>query len=447
MVSSLLRERAEISEEAVLRWWRGLGWDKDRLVTSSGQRLQVVYPGRLNPYGGPDLIDAMLATPDGELLQGDVEVHVRSSQWRAHGHHRDPAYDGLVLHVVWWDDEGTPTPLASGGTVPVLALSPGGGALRPPAVERDSNPAFPQGMGRSPGAGAPPPQPEAAFCLAAGQGDGMRRALEELGEARFRHKGDLFREGLSQRDPPQVLYEGLMEALGYLQNRGPFLNLARALPYAALEERARGLSREKGVGLLYALLMGQAGFSGPAPFPPALDPRGWHTFRVRPANLPQRRLRAASHLLSRYLRPGLLPGLLGLVERARGHREIETGLVVGEGSPALLGRGRAGEMAVNALLPFAWAWGQAMGVGHLAQQALDIYRGYPRLEENELTRLMRARLLVQPFANLVKGQPSAKGAGPTPPRDTGLACQEQGMIHLYRNYCRGRRCASCPVRR
>ena len=153
MIPSLLRERAEVSEEEVLRWWRGQGWDKDRLLTSSGQRLQVVYPGRLNPYGGPDLIDAMLATPDGELLQGDVEVHVRSSQWRAHGHHRDPAYDGLVLHVVWWDDEGTPTPLASGGTVPVLALSPGGGARRTPVVEGDSNSVSPPGMWWSPGAG------------------------------------------------------------------------------------------------------------------------------------------------------------------------------------------------------------------------------------------------------------------------------------------------------
>lgn len=67
--------------------------------TVDGRRLRVLYPGRPAPGHGPDFRDALLEL-DGASLRGDVEVHRRPSEWRAHGHHQNPEYKGVVLHVV-----------------------------------------------------------------------------------------------------------------------------------------------------------------------------------------------------------------------------------------------------------------------------------------------------------------------------------------------------------
>ena len=70
---------------------------------------------------GPDFRDALIAAPGG-LLQGDVELHVRSSDFRRHGHHRDAAYAGVVLHLVFRDDDRGETVLPGGGRALVVAL-------------------------------------------------------------------------------------------------------------------------------------------------------------------------------------------------------------------------------------------------------------------------------------------------------------------------------------
>src|SRR5690606_10536399 len=62
----------------------------------------------------------------GATIAGDVEVHLRASDFVRHGHAEDPAYAGVVLHLCWVDDReapGTPTPLPGGGAAPTVALS------------------------------------------------------------------------------------------------------------------------------------------------------------------------------------------------------------------------------------------------------------------------------------------------------------------------------------
>ena len=91
----------------------------ESLVTGSGEKVQVIYPGKENRDSGPDFVGAVIAT-DGGLLVGDVELHLKAADWKGHGHHRDPKYNGVILQVVWEGDASVI--LQNGKTVPTLSL-------------------------------------------------------------------------------------------------------------------------------------------------------------------------------------------------------------------------------------------------------------------------------------------------------------------------------------
>lgn len=87
----------------------------------------LLRAGRAGRGPGPDVREVACALPTGVVLAGDVEVHLRASDWVRHGHASDPAYDGVVLHLVWDDDRpapGTPQPLPGGGQARTLAVGP-----------------------------------------------------------------------------------------------------------------------------------------------------------------------------------------------------------------------------------------------------------------------------------------------------------------------------------
>ena len=93
-----------LSEADLVRLWEGQRFPPEALVNREGLALRVVYRGRPAGGPGPDFRDAVIAA-GGQEWRGDVELHVAASAFRQHGHHRDPAYDNVVLHVVFWDDE------------------------------------------------------------------------------------------------------------------------------------------------------------------------------------------------------------------------------------------------------------------------------------------------------------------------------------------------------
>ena len=91
-----------------------------QLVTTDGHPVVVERAGELNRDAGPDFFDARLVI-DGLRWAGNVEVHVKSSDWKAHGHSRDKAYNNVVLHVVYIHD--TDIILENGKKVPTVAIA------------------------------------------------------------------------------------------------------------------------------------------------------------------------------------------------------------------------------------------------------------------------------------------------------------------------------------
>jgi hypothetical protein len=88
------------SERALATLWERAAALREGLKTQDGERYWVSYPGRPNARLGPDYLDAKLITEAGEVVTGDVKLHLNAPDWDGHGHHSDPNYNGVVLHVV-----------------------------------------------------------------------------------------------------------------------------------------------------------------------------------------------------------------------------------------------------------------------------------------------------------------------------------------------------------
>ena len=407
-------------ERALAQYWRDHGASLPPLQCDDGSRLRVVYPGRASAAAGPDFRDAVLQRETGEVVRGDVELHLRRRGWEAHGHHTDSGYNGVVLHVVLHGGD-TPITLASGRRVPTAAL-------------------FPRTLGtraRREGP-APRPLPLAALPTAPSR---LGRTLDREGDARFFLKVRGFAQALRQAlrvpsgqaqgergsvDPSEALYRGLMGGLGYGGNSAPMMRLAEGLPLRALERSLRGVASEERQRALASILLRASGLpqsdaavdgAGAQGAPPVVPREEWKLFRVRPANHPSRRLQGMAALLDRAWDEGLAIWSAALVAggSVAGVRSALT--VAGDGGGALIGADRASDLAVNVVLPFARAWGNQTRDAGLSARALALYRGWPPLQENAVTQ-EAARLL------------GVTGDEGNPLRRT--ARRQQGLIRVYK---------------
>lgn len=89
------------------------------LLTSDGEELEIIDPGLSNPNAGPDFFNAKVRIGQ-TMWAGNVEIHLRSSDWYRHGHDTDEAYDNVILHVASVIDEEVVT--CSGKRLPQLQL-------------------------------------------------------------------------------------------------------------------------------------------------------------------------------------------------------------------------------------------------------------------------------------------------------------------------------------
>lgn len=440
-------------------------WEQQALASplpaDDGRQYQVVFRGR--PWGerSPDFQGAILARDDGQLLRGDVEIHVRASDWRRHGHGRDPAYNKAVCQVVLWQDEARPIVRQDGTSIPTIELVT---RLAAPLAELERRAAPDLADVKKARRRAP-----ALPCVETPSD--LALLLDRAGVARFLEHAATFESDLACLPPEEVLYRGALRAMGYTANTGGFEQLGQALPLATLRAVTVSPSAPTRVQRLQAALLGVAGllpsqrgiavsegwpdlleaaWSEQADaLPEPLPPGTWRSWRVRPENVPVRRTAGVSHLIGAWSAGDPLdrlltdleaaeraanPTLLAMRWQARAEDDgfwathHDFGRPLPAPQPWLVGAGRAGEVVVNVLLPFAYALGQATSEKALSERALAVYRRYPSGPPNRVVREMALQV------GGVDGPKLAKGA-----------CRQQGLIHLYRHWCDTRDCARCAA--
>ena len=422
-----------ITEKRVLEIWQESLQSRTDLKTITNEPVQIIYPGRRNDDRGADFKDAIIAT-EGRQFKGDIELHVKTSNWWAHRHHQDPTYNRVILHVVYQNDTLKELILENGFRVPTLALC--------------------SYIGKSDGVAIRPSLP----CRS---NTGLITArLDEAGEVRFLARAARFREMITLNGAGQALYEGIMTALGYSKNKTPMAELSRHLPLKKLETMVTSATPDNDYLAWYqSYLIGAAGLllsQRQVPKPAGgwvetleniwanigeaacVPYENWHFFKVRPGNHPVRRLAAMSHLLLRYREGGLLANLEEKLKEEDSIRSLEQGLVVAPdgywsnyldfgipsvgAAPALLGKERAADIIINVLLPFFYARDTAAQ----GERVLDIYRGCRAPAENTLVKHMRRQLGVGRY--LISN-----------------ARRQQGLIHIYQTFCLEGRCRQCPL--
>lgn len=440
MQLTMITSEKNINEKTVTAAWQRLITTGCNMKTVNGKFLKIIYPGKNSDAPGSDFQDAVIEI-DNRIVTGNIEIHVRSSDWYKHRHHRNPAYNNIVLHVVMWQDRENKIELQNGTSIDTVAI--------------DSHPQK----------DIPSHPPDTVPCSMTNYFDKARiqDKLDSAGLERFLEKTSSFLNELHRKDAGECLYCGIMSALGYVHNKEPFLKLAEGLPLSVLEPLSRNADDPESKLLKQqALLFGVSGLltvsaensdyvnslkslwksSGYDGFIPG---SGWHFFRTRPSNSPLRRLAGMSHLILRFREKGLLDSLMELVRKAPENKPslfLETNLTVEDNgywanhfdfgktgrnlSKRLIGQSRAAVIIINVLLPFACAWGNYNNRQELSEKAVSLFRTYPSAPTNTIERHMKNQLGLK--------QIKLNRAG-----------QQQGLIHLYRKYCTQGRCGDCLI--
>lgn len=382
-----------IDERLVTEFWERQALDPSALAALG---LRVVYRGVPSDAGGPDYQEAMLSTASSGLVRGDVEFHVRSSHWYAHGHHHNAAYNDVILHVVWEDDAGA-TVREDGELVPTLALVGQTRPLRSGPRQRELI------------------EHPCVVAYASLSSDELLAAIHRAGARRFEERAERFATDMQIQLPEQVLYTALMESLGYASNREAFRDLAEVVPFAWLQMVDSRLWE--------GILLDAAHLGPPAPITPPAHLRrdAWRLSRLRPANHPARRIAGLAQVLA-HLGPHPIDGVVGASAAAARPTQLRRILVVTGGPECAIGQGRADEMVASVVLPFL------AGLPERGTRAFEIFRDYPSPPYNRWTRVMLEHF-------------SQAGHTIRPRR----AIEHQGIHHLYHSHCRFERQDACPV--
>lgn len=408
-----------MTTEAYLQYiWKHKLFSARLLRTTCGQELEILNPGEHNFHAGPDFFNARIRL-DNMVWAGNVEVHLFASHWNVHGHHQDPAYDNVILHVVHQSDLHIKN--SKGRYIPSLIINPvslPGSSPELPALRE--NWLLCHGYIRELSAHAMIPW--------------FRQLYKERLYQKVRHIEQIMDRYQGNRE--KALLVALASGFGLPINRLPFEMLASGIPLSLLMEIKDCFPD------LEALFFGQSGLlptssnqdpyasslkqryayikkkSGLNPLPPHL----WKFLRIRPASFPTLRLSQFASLIHMHfpLYENFINSLSIMQLEPKLHLESspywKTHYVFDVPSPFIIkkmGKQAILHLCINILIPF--------------KEAIHKPEGSEIL--NKLSA--ESNHIIKKWSNF--------GIKPS------SALESQALIQLYNAYCKQKRCIDCQL--
>ena len=452
--------------------WLDKGFGKCNLFTIDGKPVEIREKGVYNTDAGPDFKNALILLND-RLERGDIEIHPVAGDWYAHGHHQDPHYNNVILHVVTMNCPSNFITINNNGKIiPTLNMDT---FLSRPAeeLEQSTLESFNESFDE-----------KTRCALAAKSPVEIQQVIEKYADERFHNKSEQFFERRHLFSWDQIFYEAMLEAFGYSKNQIPFRNMAQKLPVETIWNYIWKDSVEIALHKCEAFLFGVAGMipvqsdavnTRLSPevenyvirlektwdqFPErnrteCLKPQDWKFFRMRPQNFPTRRIAAAATLVLRFMDDGFLGTILKAISSCEVKvkniaKEIEQLFLVkandfwlnhfnfddslmdkvagNKAGTYIIGMERARDISVNIVLPVVYAFGKESDDGRLTNKIKELYLSYPRNTENEITRKMRSRI----FGHYQDGKELITGIR-----------QQQGLIQICKFMCSPGDCVRC----
>lgn len=414
--------------EDFLRYvWKFRRFSSIPMETSCGKSLEIINPGIENFDAGPDFTNARIRI-DGTLWAGNIELHVKSSDWFRHSHHQNKAYNNIILHVVYQYD--TQVHRENGELIPTLELEP---LIIPKMLEKFK--LLQQNSYWIP----------CQNQLKEVKGETLPFWFERLAIQRLERKAEDIESLVTyyNGDWEQAFFVMLGRAFGFGVNSQAFEMLNKSLSFNTL------LRHRDTISHLEAFMFGQSGLLELQPFDPyvkflqreydhlaakyQLKPmlhQQWKLLRLRPVNFPTLRMSQLAvlihekgRLFDAVLKCAKTEELFELFE-AKTTPYWESHYVFGKTTgkkPKTLGKDAALSVLINAAIPFLFVYGKMRNLPEIQERAIDFLNQLPA-EKNAI---------VNKF-----GQLGCKATN---------ALRSQAMLQLKHHYCDLKKCLSCQI--
>ncbi len=415
-----------MNEDFLQYAWNYHLFDSESLMSSQGNRIELVDTGRLNRDSGPDFFESRVQIDD-LLWVGNVEMHLRASDWYRHNHDKDLAYNNVILHVVLENDRDVI--LSDGRLLPCLELKIPDAFLSKYQSLMSSQSWIPCQVDI--------PKLNDFF---------VNHWLDRMLLERMERKADEIRKMYHQNSNSweETFYQLLARYFGMKVNADPFEQLARSVPLKILAKQKNSLLQ------LEAVFFGQAGFLDDAitddqyytslqteyrflqskfKLKP-IEKRRWKFMRLHPFNFPTVRIAQLSSLVyhsqslfSKIINAETLDEFYVLLQsKASLYWEIHYRF--GEKvdfKNKVLGKLTIDILIINAVVPILFVYGREIGSSAHVDRALYFLEKL-KPEKNSIIKMW------------VKSGVEVKSA-----------YQSQSLLHLKSEYCSKYRCLECEL--
>ncbi len=419
-----------VNELFISYLWKNQLFNHQNLWTSAGDSVSIIHPGIENSNAGADFQQAKIRINELEWV-GTVELHLNSSDWIQHAHQKDPAYENVILHVVWNDD--LKIRYQNGTSIPSLCLS----AHVSPETIRTYE--IKKSVGST-----------SLLCGSMFESVALEIKEKMISKCLFERqvkKVNQIKQLLvsAQGDWEETFYQSLARSFGFSVNAEPMFRLAQSMP---LKLVLRYRDRNNGIE---AALFGLAGLldddlkdeyqwelrrefihlkkkhDWPNTY---LNQSDWKFLRMRPPNFPTVRIAQFAELIRSNC--SLISLLLEMQELKTIATLFETPLneywqthyhfgKKGKGNHSIIGPSAFESICINTLIPMLICYSHHKNEYQYEEKALRWMREI-KAENNFITRI---------FTDLGLKM--------------GHSGDTQGCIEWYQQYCQAKKCAQCDV--